>query len=237
VKPEEELPNTEAAEKLAQLLGASEWQLEAEVDLAEIPQDAVALPETSPSARPIQQTPAPETHQEPPPNPEQILEAMLFIGGSPLTEEQARQIVRGLSGEEFRSLIESIEARYRRQNRPYFVQKTEGGYRLTLRPRYRTVRERLNGTPREAKLTQPTLDVLSLIAYRQPLTRTEIDSLRGSESHGLIRTLVRLGLIAIVQRADTGNKEVYYGTTARFLELFGLRILDDLPTLGEAEPV
>jgi segregation and condensation protein B len=71
--------------------------------------------------------------------------------------------------------------------------------------------------------------VLALVAYRQPATKQEVDSLRGYDSGSLLRQLVRRGLIAIVQRADAAQREVAYGTTPRFLELFGLTNLDDLP--------
>jgi segregation and condensation protein B len=236
---EEELPNSAEAEKLARVLGSKVWELDTEIDPNALPPEA-GLMEAPPVPPRIYQEPQPVAEVaevETPPTPSQIVEAMLFVGGSPLSESQARQIVRGLSVAEFTSLIDELSDRYRRQNRPYFVQKVEGGYQLSLRPRYRVVRERLAGGPREAKLTQPALDVLSLVAYQQPITPSEIDSLRGADSKSLLRSLVRLGLVAILQRGEAGQKEVYYGTTPRFLELFGLKHLDDLPTLGEAEPV
>jgi segregation and condensation protein B len=99
---------------------------------------------------------------------------------------------------------------------------------MALRPGFRDVRERLHGGQREARLSPPALDTLALVAYRQPVTRQEVDSLRGADSQALLRQLVRLGLVA-VQRGDAGQKEVAYGTTSRFLRLFGLRGLDDLP--------
>lgn len=236
--PEEELPNSaEDAEKLARALGSKIWELDAEVDLSAVPQEA-GLMEAPPSAGPrLYQEPPPVAEVETPPSPSQIVEAMLFIGGSPLSETQACQIIRGLTGSEFTSIIDELSERYRRQNRPYYLHQAEGGWRLSLRPRYRLVRERLTGGPREAKLTQPALDVLALVAYQQPITPSEIDSLRGADSKSLLRSLVRLGLVAILQPAERGQKEVYYGTTPRFLELFGLKHLDDLPTLGEAESV
>lgn len=233
---EEELPNSAEAEKLARVLGSKVWELDTEIDPNALPPEA-GLMEAPPVPPRIYQEPALVTEVETPPTPSQIVEAMLFVGGTPLSESQACQIVRGLSVAEFTSIIDELSDRYRRQNRPYFVQKVEGGYQLSLRPRYRVVRERLTGGPREAKLTQPGLDVLSLVAYQQPITPSEIDSLRGADSKSLLRSLVRLGLVAIWQRGEAGQKEVYYGTTPRFLELFGLKHLDDLPTLGEAEPI
>jgi segregation and condensation protein B len=101
---------------------------------------------------------------------------------------------------------------------------------LALRSRFRTVLDNLAGRhQREARLSPAAIDVLSLVAYRQPATKQEVDNLRGADSGALLRQLVRRGLLAVVQRGDAEQREVSYGTTARFLELFHLRSLDDLP--------
>ncbi len=89
--------------------------------------------------------------------------------------------------------------------------------------------EKLHGGVREARLSTAAVDVLALVAYRQPATKAEIDSLRGGESGALLRQLVRRGLIQVVYRGEASRKEVSYGTTARFLELFNLQSLEDLP--------
>jgi len=157
-----------------------------------------------------------------PPPPGAILEALFFAGGQPLTPDRATSIVRGLSAEHVRHLIDDLNRTYRRQNRPYTIQATEQGYVLSLRPRYQSVVERLHGGPREARLSKAAVEVLSLIAFRQPATRAEIDGQRGSDSGALIRQLVRLGLVAVLPGPA-------YGTTTRFLDLFGLQSLDDLP--------
>lgn len=235
--PEEESAKpSPAEEKLAQVLGEGLWELEAEVDLTAVPNET-GLMEAPPVTPRLYREPPQPIEFETPPTPSQIVEAMLFVGGEPLAEAEVCRIVRGLSPEDVASIVDELSHRYLRQNRPYFVQRVEGGYQLSLRPKFRSVRERLTGGPREAKLTQTALDVLSLVAYRQPISVTEIDSLRGSDSKSLVRSLVRLGLISLLQPAERGQKEVYYGTTPRFLELFGLKSIDDLPTLGEAQPV
>jgi segregation and condensation protein B len=90
------------------------------------------------------------------------------------------------------------------------------------------------GAPRAVKITGPLLDVLAIIAYRQPVTRNEIDSLRGYESAGLVRQLVRLGLIK-VEKPLPGNTAATFGTTQRFLELFALTSLDDLPKTADLQ--
>jgi segregation and condensation protein B len=125
-------------------------------------------------------------------------------------------------------VVEVLNRDYRRQGRPYRVQTREQGYELVLLPRYRGVLDRLYGSVREARLSPSALDVLALVAYRQPVTRQEVESLRGLDSGSPLRQLVRLGLVA-VQRGEAGQREVAYGTTPRFLKLFQLQSLDDLP--------
>ncbi len=164
-----------------------------------------------------------------PPSPQRILEAFLFIGGRPLTAAVAAEAIRGLTAEQFAAAIAELNRNYKRQGRPYVIQPREHGYVLALRPQFRSVTEKLYGTAREARLSPAAVDVLALVAYRQPVTKAEIDSLRGNESGSLVRQLVRRGLVAVVGRGEANQREVTYGTTPRFLELFGLRSLDDLP--------
>jgi segregation and condensation protein B len=171
--------------------------------------------------------PAEASHDEPSPPPlERIVEALLFVGGAPLTAAGAAEVVRGLTPEQFTQAIAALNRDYRVQGRPYRIGMRDSGYELALRPRFRAVAERLYGSTREARLSPAALDALALVAYRQPVTRQEVDSMRGADSLALLRQLVRLGLVAVQGQAQ-------YGTTARFLRLFDLRSLDDLPRTQE----
>jgi segregation and condensation protein B len=169
-----------------------------------------------------------------PPTPLQIVEALLFTGGAPLTAEHAADAVRGLGAEQFRDCVETLNRVYKAQNRPYDVVHSPAGYSLRVKPRYTQVREKLFGGPREARLNQNALDVVSLIAYRQPIGRSEIDAIRGADSATVIRQLSRLGLVA---QTNDHEGEPLYSTTDRFLEVFRLRDLDDLPRFGEPTKV
>jgi segregation and condensation protein B len=182
-------------------------------------------PEVTPPAP--SRSPAAEARAEAPPPLVRIVEAMLFVGGAPLTAVRACEAVRGLTPDEFHQTIDALNRAYRAQGRPYTIQLQEHGHVLALRPRYVGIHERLYGGPREARLSQAAVDVLGLVAYQQPATRQEIDSLRGADSGAVLRQLVRHGLVAL-QRGEDG-KEVRYVTTQRFLELFNLRSLEDLP--------
>lgn len=197
-----------------------------EIDTPEPVRESSAEPtaaEPLPVAIPVPATPAV------PPSPKRIVEAFLFVGGAPLTADRAVEAIRGLTPEQFQEAIAELNRAYREQGRPYGIVPREHGWVLTLRPRYRAVIDRLYGSNREARLSQQIIDVLALVAYRQPATRQEIDTFRGAESGALLRQLVRRGLIAVVQRGDANQREVAYGTTPRFLEFFSLRSLEDLP--------
>jgi segregation and condensation protein B len=166
---------------------------------------------------------------ETPPSPLRIIEALLFVGGEPLSATRAGEIIRGLAPEQFTEAVDTLNRAYRVQKRPYTIMSGGAGYALVLKPAYRNVVEKLHGGPREARLSTAAVDVLALVAYRQPAGKAEIDGLRGADSGGLLRQLVRRGLVEIVRRGDADQRAVAYTTTPRFLEWFGLQSLDDLP--------
>jgi segregation and condensation protein B len=177
--------------------------LEAQAELAARQSDEPGEPQV------VEGESAPAADDSPPPPPLRIVEALLFVGGEPLTGERAGQIIRGFTADQFAQAIATLDRDYRRQGRPYVILS--------------------QGDGREARLSPAAIDVLALLAYRQPATKTEIDGIRGAESGSLLRQLVRRGLAAVLHRADSAQKEVTYGTTPRFLEMFGLSSLDDLP--------
>jgi chromosome segregation and condensation protein ScpB len=221
-------------ESYAALVGGGDWQVDVvpeAVPAEPVDEAPVADVPGSPKTPPLA-----EAVNEPtiPPTPIQILEALLFVGGPALTAEHAAEAIRGLSPDQFRECIDTLNRVYRSQNRPYSVVHGSAGYVLRVGKKYAAVRERLYGGPREARLNQPALDVLSLVAYRQPVGKAEIDGARGADSGGVLRQLTRLGLVA-TETAETD--EVLYRTAARFLEVFRLRDLEDLPELGEPKRV
>jgi segregation and condensation protein B len=162
---------------------------------------------------------------------------MLFVGGHPLTAEVACSAVRGLTAERFQTAVDTLNRRYREQWRPYTIEARDDGFVLVIRPTYRNLRERLFGGVRETRLSQPALDVLSVVAYRQPVGKAEVDAIRGTDSGAVLRQLVRLGMVAVQHRGESGSREVRYGTTPRFLQVFGLNSLDELPRLGDPSQV
>jgi segregation and condensation protein B len=158
----------------------------------------------------------------------QLIEALLFMGGAPLTAEKAAAVIRGLEADAFNQAIGSLGREYRRQGRPYIVQTQDDGYVLRLRPQWKWIEDRVRGLNRQARLSVVAIDVLSLVAYRQPISKQEIDAIRGTDSGALLRQLLRRTLIKVAEAAGE-KKEARYQTTARFLELFQLKSLEELP--------
>ncbi|MCY2941214.1 MAG: SMC-Scp complex subunit ScpB [Planctomycetota bacterium] len=176
---------------------------------------------------------APDFENQPPPI-EKVVEAMFFVGGQPLTSQRACEILRGLDLKEFVVIIGGLNRKYKLENRPYRIQPKGNGYEMTILPKYRIIADKLYGMLKEARLSPQALDTLALVAYKQPVCRQEIDTLRGNDTAAIIRQLVRLGLIS-VQRGQSDAREITYGTTKKFLELFRLKSLEDLPRHQEME--
>lgn len=178
--------------------------------------------------------------QEPPtvrPNanvtPRQILEALLFVGGEPLTARKLVNVLRGEFSVEFIELeLDELNMLYAREGRPYEIRLGEGGYRMVLREDFERIRRKAYGLgPKEVKLTQEAIEVLAVIAYHQPVTTATIEELGKPGSSGVIRQLIRRELVAVER--TKGSKEVTYRTTPRFLSLFGLRNVNELPRLEQ----
>ncbi len=163
-------------------------------------------------------------------SPAQVIEAALFVGGGPLTARKISGLLRGSYGpKEVEEAIDSLNDAYVAQARPYEIRLGDGGYRLELRPEYDRLRHRVYGSgPREVRLSQDVLEVLALVAYRQPISTDEIEGLGKQNAGNLLRQLLRRDLIAF-ERGPGGRKDVRYHTTARFLSVFGLGSLDELP--------
>ncbi len=210
--PEAPQPAEDLGRSYQAVVGEPSWEVDAGADLPPAATEPAAV--SAPTA---------------PPPLVRIVEALLFVGGPPLTAVRACEAIRGLTPTQFLQAIDTLNHDYRRQGRPYVIRTQEQGYVLALRPRFRPVLEKLYGGAREARLSPPAVDVLALVAYRQPATKQEIDSLRGADSGALLRQLVRRGLIQVVNRGDAAQREVTYGTTPRFLKLFEISSLDDLP--------
>jgi segregation and condensation protein B len=161
---------------------------------------------------------------------EQILEACLFVGGPSLTATKLAGILRGdYTSERVEGALGTINTRYQEEGRPYELRYESGGYRLALLPDYERVREKVYGQgPKEVRLSQETLEILALVAYHQPVTEVQLADLGRPQAGPTLRLLLRRELL-VIERNSQDGKEIRYRTTERFLSLFGLKSLAELP--------
>jgi segregation and condensation protein B len=196
---------------------------------------AAVAPEPPPTAVTAEVPPAAEPVDPCPISPQTILEALLFVGNrdaQPITAAQAAELMRGVEAREIGDLVDRLNRRYTERGCPYYVISEGAGYRLTLRKSFASLRDRFYGRIREARLSQAAVDVLAIVAYRQPITAEQVRQLRGKPSGRLLSQLVRRGLLR-VQRGEAPPRKLQYSTDSRFLELFSLESLDDLPQSEE----
>ena len=169
--------------------------------------------------------------------PRSILEAMLFVGhpqNEPLASKQVAALMRGVRPREIDTLVRELNRQYAARNCPYRIVAEGSGYRMKLRDEYARMRDMFYGKARQARLSQAAIEVLAAVAYNQPLTADEVNRLRGTPSGHILLPLVRRQLLRI-ERSDEKPRRSSYYTTNRFLELFGLASLEDLPRSPDLE--
>ncbi len=167
-------------------------------------------------------------------NLQSALEALLFIATGPVTADQLAEVVNLPAGkveEELQSMSRIYE-----ESRGLRIQFHGGRVQLTTAPEVAPLAEKFLGLDVTARLSRAALEALSIVAYRQPVTRPEIDSIRGVNSDGVMKSLLNKGLVQEVGRAEAPGRPILYGTTAEFLQHFGLDSLQKLPPLEPAEP-
>lgn len=157
------------------------------------------------------------------------LESLLFVSSEPVDLKDLAQALE-VSLAEVETAVEQLRALY--AGRGLRIQRNNGRVQMVTAPEYAPVIERFLGLENVSRLSKAAMETLAITAYRQPITRPEIDAIRGVNSDGVLRTLLARGLIEEVGRADTVGRPVLYGTTFAFLQHFGLESLDDLPPLN-----
>ena len=163
---------------------------------------------------------------------ETVVEAVLFASDEPLSEARLASIVE-TSVKQVRQCIENLNGKYRRSNNAFRIEQIAGGYQmLTLSP-YNYWLKKLLRARSDSKLSPAAVETLAIIAYKQPVMRADIEVVRGVATGEVIRTLCYKGLVKIVGRAEVLGRPMLYGTTKKFLEVFGLNTLKDLPKIEE----
>ncbi|MFH1843959.1 MAG: SMC-Scp complex subunit ScpB [bacterium] len=165
------------------------------------------------------------------------VEALLFATDAPLSVQRLRSLFPDASAKELRDLLKELETEYEEAGHAFTIVEFGGGWQIATRPDYAKLVSKLFRGRRFTRLSKPGLEVLSIVAYRQPVTRLEIEDVRGTQSSGVLSTLQERNLVKIVGRADTVGHPLLYGTTREFLNYLGLKGLAQLPSLPSLEGV
>ena len=165
-----------------------------------------------------------------------VVEAILFASDEPLEASKIAKVAGAGDARQARKLIEELNSEYSRRGAAYRIEQIAGGYIMLTLPEYNDWLKQLLRTRQESKLSQAALETLAIVAYKQPVMRVTVEALRGVAAGEMIRNLMEKGLVKIVGRAEELGRPLLYGTTRKFLEIFGLNSLQDLPKVEELKP-
>jgi segregation and condensation protein B len=158
-----------------------------------------------------------------------LVEAALMAADEPLTSRKLATAAGLRDANEARRLVQRLQGLYDRDGTAFQVEELAGGFQLLTRPEYHPWLARLRRTAAEMRLSPAARETLAIIAYRQPITRADIEAVRGVQSGEVLRQLMEKGLVRIAGRDDSLGRPHLYGTTRKFLQVFGLKSLRDLP--------
>ena len=177
-----------------------------------------------------------------------IIEAVLFSAQKPLSIREITTAIKGAEDDaaadgandfsrvrepEIAAALEQLKIEYVQQERAFQLVEKAEGWQLVTEPQYAQWVRQLYPAPKPARLSAPALETLAIIAYRQPITRADVEAVRGVNIDGVLQTLMERGLVKIAGRAEIPGRPLLYETTQFFLEHFGLRNLDELPNVEE----
>lgn len=165
-----------------------------------------------------------------------IIESLLFVADEPLTIRKLKQVIEAIDESTIRQALAQLKEEYNQNGRAIQLVEIANGYQFATRPSYADWVNKLIQSTTKFRLTKPALETLTIVAYRQPVMRAEIESIRGVDSGGVIQTLLEKKLIRVTGRKEVVGRPLLYGTTQEFLDHFGLRNLTDLPTIEEVVP-
>lgn len=161
-----------------------------------------------------------------------ILEALIFICESPVTFDRLRENFPGEDAGEVRNALNALVEEYRTRESGLYIAEVSGGYQIRTRE---AVRDWILNFRKERPpaLSRAAVETLAIIAYRQPVLKSDIEKVRGVDSSGTLKSLIERNLVRMVGRKDVPGRPILYGTTRKFLEFFHLRDLSELPTLRD----
>ncbi len=173
-----------------------------------------------------------EPDDGPAPTIESVVEAVLFASDEPLTMTRLISIVETTT-KQVKDAIDALNEKYLANNSAFRIEQIAGGYQMLTLSKYNVWLKKMVRARSDSKLSPAALETLAIIAYKQPLIRADLEAIRGVAAGEMIRSLMYKGLVKIVGRAEVLGRPMLYGTTKKFLEVFGLNSLKDLPKIEE----
>jgi len=164
-----------------------------------------------------------------------IVEALIFASDEPLTENRIKNVVEELSVKQIQEIVEQLNVDYEQDNRAFQIKKIGGGFQFVTKPEYSNYIKQYYKGRSKSRLSRAGLETLAIIAFKQPISRPEIDAIRGVNSDGVVKTLLERKLIQISGRSDNVGHALLYGTTQEFLSYFGINDISELPKPKEIE--
>lgn len=231
---------------LDQLSQAYATVLKNQIDPEQSDQDNVKSPDSVANASDVDSSDAVESEAVEtdndgmcPVSPETIIESILFVGapqGVKLTSRKVAAVLRDVSPKEVTTIVRQLNARYEKENTAYRIESEGGVFRMVLDPALNDFQQEFFGRNRQFRLSQASIDVMAIVAYNQPTTREQVEKTRGKPSGSILSQLVRRQLL-LVEPGETNPKVRYFSTTDRFLGLFGLSEIEDLPQSHEISDI
>jgi len=163
-----------------------------------------------------------------------IIESLLFVSDTPLTVDHLKKLLPFAETKEIREVLLALSEEYETRKGGFFLREVAGGYQIRTRPEYTKWIKRLI-RPNPFRVSKAALETLAIIAYKQPIIRSDIEQIRGVDCGGILRMLLERKLIRVLGRKEIPGRPLIYATTKQFLEIFGLKDLKDLPTPEEIE--
>lgn len=161
-----------------------------------------------------------------------LIEALLFVAGEPVSSSSISKVT-DIQESEIKKIIAELITDYKERSSGMQIVEIADGYQIVTNPDYAIWIKRFKNINQSNKLSQPALETLAIVAYKQPITKLEIDQLRSVNSEGAIKSLLDKRLIKIVGKKEAPGRPFLYGTTKEFLQYFGLKNLSDLPPINE----
>jgi segregation and condensation protein B len=165
------------------------------------------------------------------------LEAVLFLAREPQSTRRLAQLADLADGTEARSLVRKLNGLYDESGCAFRAVEVAGGFQLMSRPKFAPWLRRLQGAAEEVRLSPPAMETLAVVAYRQPVLRADVEAIRGVQCGEILRQLMERDLVRITGRSEELGRPFLYGTSKRFLQVFGLRHLDELPRAELVRPI